>query len=161
VRSKTLSANFYDFRNDGVVDNIAEHADKIFREMYSEFKYEDTHPSALAKCLSWRDEENKLAVIYSKPNHSKNLLFAYGHESVHVIQNLGLEDQFLDMLKQEGFSLNPFTYYSDRELQAHVGGIMAFYRTNKTIPRIDTSQLSKTSLEIIQVIKDVVYSYNK
>jgi hypothetical protein len=157
----TLPKNNY-FRNDGIVANIEEHTDKIFREIYPDFKYDRPPALAAGKCLSWREEEYKLSVIYLLDNKPETIMFNYGHESVHAIQNLGIEDQFVEMLKQEGFTLNPFTYYSNRELQAHVGGIMAFYRNNRTIPRIDTSKnISKTALEVTQVTKDLVLSMTR
>ena len=117
------------FRNDGVVDNLAEHDRQIVRELglitflekdsiYASSNFKGTHwPIAIGLA--------KGSLIYVT-DVGEAIPFCFGHESTHAICHLNLKDPFLKLLSSEGFSLNPFEKYSDPEDIADIGGCLAF-----------------------------------
>jgi len=124
----TLPSNRF-FRNDGIVDNLREHTDKIYRDMGISLDHAHNLDSGYAASNHLLDNSGNIAsVIYIQDFSKYDNLFNYGHESTHAAHILGLEKQFCGMLKHEGFSLDPFIRFKDREVIADIGGVIALYK---------------------------------
>ncbi|MGV8087417.1 MAG: hypothetical protein ACP5N1_07330 [Candidatus Woesearchaeota archaeon] len=127
------------FRNDGIVSNLKEHTDKVFRDIGHSLDYTHNFDSLHGICntvdytyYEYTALNPYLACcIYILDVTPVINLFTLGHESTHAVINLGVKNQFLYMLKDEGFSLDPFTKFTNNEAIAHVGGVLALYKHYK------------------------------
>ncbi len=125
-----LNRNRY-FRNDGIVENMDEHLDDVKRELgISNFDYTRGVPS-MGRHIKLSYGSDKISIIFIKDQSSETNRFNYGHESTHAIIYLGLEDYFMDMLRKEGFTLNPFKRYNNEDDIANVGGLVSVYKTDQ------------------------------
>jgi len=115
------------FRNDGMVPNIEEHAKLFMVGDYSMSKPET--PSGL--CISYTLDKYKVSTIFVNNLGKYSSLLLQGHESVHAIRDLGIEDQFLEKLNREGLYLRSFSEYKDEEVIASLGSLIADYNIKK------------------------------
>jgi len=123
----TLPKNHY-FRNDKIVENIESHTTKILEDMNISSKFDKDYGLRFGRCLTITEYDAIASTVCILNVSPAANLCNYGHESTHAIMHLGLENQFVDMLRYEGFSLNPFNRYDDEESIANVGGLIALYR---------------------------------
>lgn len=126
-----LESGFY-FKNYGVVPNLREKTIQIAQELNIgcdiNLLREDSYETS-AKHISLSKSGDIGSAIFFKDGLDVGTnTFNYGHESVHALINLGLNDRFVEFLREEGFMLNPFETYSNEEQIAHVGGVLSLHK---------------------------------
>lgn len=132
----SVPKNHY-FMNNGIVKSIEDYT-KFLEECFGPGKSCDRDYSRdKGMCFDCNvkiigGDEIKTSIIYiiDSGNKYENMMI-YGHESVHAIRNLGLEDQFLDKLKDEGLSIRPFLEYKNEQAIATLGEMIADYNSKK------------------------------
>jgi len=121
------------FRNDDLVENIEEHVKHLDNYFKNKNKSDKDYSNATGTSYHCNriDGTMKVSVICIKDSGMYTNKLNYGHESMHAIRNLGIENQFIEKLEKEGLSLKPFSEYKDEEVIAKLGSIVADYNLKK------------------------------
>ncbi|MDP3882365.1 MAG: hypothetical protein Q8Q31_05805 [Nanoarchaeota archaeon] len=127
-----LGKGFY-FRNYGIVPDLRGKTLQIAQELNMAPPTidlrQEAYYGASARHLGIIKRGDRGSAVFVKEGLDMGtVIFDYGHESVHAVRNLGLEDQFAGFLRKEGFTLNPFETYSSEEQIAHVGGVLSLHK---------------------------------
>jgi hypothetical protein len=124
-----LPKNRY-FRNDGIVPDLQSHANKFTGGKYVASSSEK-EINAKGLCITYDILDYKFSTIFIVDSGRYQNMCIYGHESVHAIEKLNLEDQFSAKLGREGLVIKPFAEYKDVETIANLGLILADYNFKK------------------------------
>ena len=127
-----LASNQY-FRNYGIVPDLREKTIQITQELEigvdDYYLAKEGYNGVAAQHMGFNKNGDIGSAIFVKEGLERDMIaFNNGHESVHTIRYLGLENQFLEFLRSEGFALNPFETFCDEEQIAHVGGLLSWHK---------------------------------
>jgi hypothetical protein len=121
------------FADDGIVKDIAQYTKSLRDILVYGNPCNDDFYEVKGTCFNLNLENLgiKTSMIYIVDCGKYSNILIRGHESMHAIWNLGLEDQFLEKLKDEGLSIRPFSDYAGEESIANLGIIVASYNFDK------------------------------
>lgn len=127
-----LSKGHY-FRNYGIVPDLRQKSIQITQEIgigiNQDDLLEERYHNVAAQHIGFNKEGEIGSAICVREGLEKDLTaFNFGHESVHAIIYLGLQNQFVEFLRKEGFGLNPFETFSNEEDIANVGGLLSWHK---------------------------------
>lgn len=113
-----------------MVADLNQHTDEFLREYNPSHKSFQSEIESYGRHIGLTRGDSKGSLVFFKAGDPLFNRFNYGHEATHAVIHLGLEGFFMDMLKEEGFALDPFSRYDDEEQIAHVGGLVSLYKGN-------------------------------
>jgi len=117
------------FRYDGIVPSADLYTDKVLSSFNLPLDIYTRGEVSYGRHIPLESGNAKASLTFVVNMGDLDNRFNRGHESTHAVIWLGLESQFLRMLRRRGYNFDPFKRFSNEEDIAHVGGFMAIYKT--------------------------------
>lgn len=130
------------FRNDGVVESLKRHYDKLSRTFnFPAIEGSCALPDDFSDMAGFTyrlyldkeqtDANGKAVLLAVQDRGYLENIFSLGHESVHALIRLGKEKEFTRYVNFYGFNLDPFKVFDHDEHVAHIGGLVSMHRRGR------------------------------
>ncbi|MBI4152132.1 hypothetical protein HY495_00340 [Candidatus Woesearchaeota archaeon] len=143
------------FRFDGIVDDLGAYYQRLGESL--DLTLEPGDETGICHHFNLETESRKEELIVVAVEDLGELiptLFTIGHESTHAITYLNQGQRLVEELRTDGFDLNPYQKYTDKEDICHIGGLFALYRFGL----LDSIDHSSRNDPVIQLLEDLLAS---